>query len=86
MTALLCQIKLLKHGFSSSVSCTPLKRLSKKNRTELFENHQIDLSCTPSKIVIVDSVAARLARFSDIWYTFFHNALNFVLEEIAQNR
>ena len=51
--------------------------LSKKNRTELFKNHQIDLSCTPSKIVIVDSIAARLARFSDIWYTFFHNALNF---------
>ena len=40
-------------------------------------NHQIDLSCsTPSTIVIRDSTAAGLARFSDVWHNFLCNALN----------
>ena len=40
-------------------------------------NHQIDLSCsTPSTIVIGDSIAAGLARFSDVWHNFFRNALS----------
>ena len=42
-------------------------------------NHQIDLSSsTPSTIVIGigDSIAAGLARFSDVWNIFFRNALN----------
>ena len=69
--------KLLKLGFYRSVSCTPVKRLFKKNWSELFMNHQIDLSCsTPSTIVIGDSIAAGLARFSDVWHNFFRNALN----------
>ena len=69
--------KLLKLGFYCSVSCTPLKHLFKKNWSELFMNHQIDLSCsTPSTIVIGDSIAAGLARFSDVWHNFFRNALN----------
>ena len=69
--------KLLKLGFYRSVSCTPVKRLFKKNWSELFINHQIDLSCsTPSAIVIWDSIAAGLARFSDVWHNLFCNALN----------
>ena len=69
--------KLLKLGFYRSISCTPVKRLFKKNWSELFMNHQIDLSCsTPSTTVIGDSIAAGLARFSDVWYNFFHNPLN----------
>ena len=45
--------KLLKHGFYRSVLCTPTKRLSKKNWSELFKNYQIDLSSsTPSTAVI----------------------------------
>ena len=57
--------KLLKHGFYRSVSCPAVKRLSKKNWSELFKNHQIDLSCsTPSTIGIGHSIAAGLARFS----------------------
>ena len=69
--------KLLELGFYRSVSCTPVKRLFKKNWSELFMNHQIDLSCsTPSTIVIGDSIAAGLARFSDVWHNFFRNALN----------
>ena len=64
--------KLLELGFYLSVSCTPLKRLFKKNWSELFMNHQIDLSCTnPSTIVNRDSIAAGLARFSDVWHNFF---------------
>ena len=69
--------KLLKLGLYRSVSCTRVKRLFKKNWSELFMNHQIDLSCsTPSTIVIGDSIAAGLARFSDVWHNFFRNALN----------
>ena len=69
--------KLLKLGFYRSVSCTPVKRLFKKNWSELFMNHQINLSCsTPSTIVTGDSIAAGLACFSDVWHNFFRNALN----------
>ena len=69
--------KLLKLGFYRSVSYTPVKRLFEKNWWELFKNHQINLSCsTPSTIVIGDSIASGLARFSDVWYNFFHNPLN----------
>ena len=69
--------KLLELGFYRSVSCTPVKRLFKKNWSELFMNHQIDLSFSnPSTIVIRDSIAAGLARFSDFWHNFFRNALN----------
>ena len=58
---------LLKHGFYCSLSCTPVKHLSKKNWSEVFKNNQIDLSCsTPSTIVIGDLIAAGLARFSDV--------------------
>ena len=68
--------KLLELGFYRSVSCTPVKRLFKKNWSELFKNHQIDLSCsTPSTIVIGDSIAAGLARFSDFWHNFSRNSL-----------
>ena len=68
--------KLLKLRFYRSVSCTPVKRLFKKNWSELFMNHQIDLSCsTPSTIVTGDSIAAGLTRFSDFWHNFFRNAL-----------
>ena len=69
--------KLLKLGFYRSISCTPITRLFKKNWSELFMNYQIDLSCsTPSTIVIGDLIAAGLARFSDVWHNFFHNAHN----------
>ena len=68
--------KLLKLSFYHSVSCKPVKRLFKKNWSELFKNHQIDLSCnTPSTIKIGDSTAAELARFSDVWHNFFRNFL-----------
>ena len=61
--------KLFKLDFYRSVSSTPVKRLFKKDWSELFINHQLDLSCsTPSTIVIEDSIAARLARFSDVWH------------------
>ena len=44
---------------------------------ELFKNHQINLSCsTPSTIVIGNTIAAGLSRFSHVWYNFFRNALN----------
>ena len=63
--------KLLKLGFYRSVSCTPVKRLLKKNWSELIMNPQIDLSySTPSTMVVGDSVAAGLIL---------------VLEEIVQN-
>ena len=69
--------KLLKLGLYRSVSCTSVKRLFKKNWSDLFMNHQIELSCsTPSTSVIVDSIAAGLARFTDVFHNFFHNALN----------
>ena len=69
--------KLLKLGFYRSVSYTPVKRLFKKNWSELFKNHQIDLSwSTPSTVVIGDSTAAGLARCSDVWHNFFRNALS----------
>ena len=69
--------KLLKLGFYRSVSCTPVKRLFKKNWSELFMNHQINTCCnTPSTIVLGDSIAAGLARFSDVWHNFFRNTLN----------
>ena len=68
--------KLLKLSFYHSVSCKPVKRLFKKNWSELFKNHQIDLSCsTPSTIVTGDSIAAGLARFSGVWHVF-RNALS----------
>ena len=63
--------KLLELGFYRSVSCTPVKRLFKKNWSELIMNPQIDLSySTPSTMVVGDSVAAGLIL---------------VLEEIVQN-
>ena len=74
--------KLLKPGFNCSVSCTPIKCLFKKNWSELFMNHQIDLSCgTPSTIVTGDSIAAVLACFSDVWHNFFCNTLNLGIGE-----
>ena len=49
----------------------------KKNWSELFKNHQIDLSCiAPSAILTGDSIAAGLARFSNVWQNLFRNALN----------
>ena len=52
------------------------RKTFKKNWSELFKNHQIDLSCnTPSTIKIGDSTAAELARFSDVWHNFFRNFL-----------
>ena len=78
--------KLLKHGFYRSVSSTPVRRLFKKNWSELFKNQQIDLSSsTSSTILIGDSIAAGLARFSDVWHNFFGNTLNLGIEEIAQS-
>ena len=69
--------KLLKLGFYPSVSLTPVERLFQKNWSELFKNHQINLSCsTPSTIVIGSSIAAGLARFSNVWHNFFRNAVN----------
>ena len=69
--------KLLKLGFYPSVSCTPVARLFKKNWSELFMNHQIDLSCsTLSTIVIGDSIKEKLGRYSDVWQNFFRSALN----------
>ena len=69
--------KLLKNVFCHSVSCTPVKRLSKKNWSKLFKNHQTDLSCsTQSTIEIGDSITAGVASFSNTWYKFFRNALN----------
>ena len=74
----MANLKLLKHGVYRSVSYTPVKCLSKKKWSELFKNHQINLSCSaPSKIVITDSIAAGLAPFVDALYNFFRNALNF---------
>ena len=59
--------KLLKLGFYRSVSCTPVKRLFKKNLSKLFMNHQTDLFCsTPSTIVTGDSIATGVPRFSDV--------------------
>ena len=67
--------KLLKLGFYCSVSCTSVKRLFKKNWSELSMNHQINLSCsTPSTIVTGDSIAAGLASFSDVWHNFLCHA------------
>ena len=49
----------------------------KKDWSELFKNNQIDLTCsTPSTILIGDSIAAGLGRFSNVWHNFFRNALN----------
>ena len=74
--------KLLKFGFYRSVSCTPVKRLFKKNWSELLLNHQISLSCcNPSTIVNGDSIAAGLARFTDVWHNFSRNALNLGIGE-----
>ena len=64
--------KITWHDFYHSVSCTPLERLSKNNWSELFKKYPTDFSCsTPSAIVIGDSIAAGLARFSDVWHNFF---------------
>ena len=69
--------KLLKLGFYRSVLCTPVKRLYKRNGPELFKNHQINFSCsTPSTIIVGNSIATGVARFSDVCHNFFRNALN----------
>ena len=74
--------KLLKLRFYRSVSHTPVKCLFKKNWSELFMNHQIDLSCsTPSTIVIGDSMAVGLAHFSDVWHNFhLHNRVDLIIK------
>ena len=54
--------ELLKFGIYRSVSCAPCKRLFQNNWSDLFKNHQIDLSCSFSATVIItDSLAAELA-------------------------
>ena len=69
--------KLPIHDFYRSVSCAPVRHLSTKNCSELFKNHQVDLSCSiPSTIVIGDSIAAGLPRCRDAWYNVFLNATN----------
>ena len=75
---------LLKLGFYRSVSCTPVKRLFKKNWSELFMNHQIDLSCSnPSPIVIGDSIAGRLHVLVMFDIIFSLMLFILVLEEIV---
>ena len=75
---------LLKLGFYRSVSCTPVKRLFKKNWSELFMIHQIDLSCsTPSPIVIGDSIAGRLHVLVMFGIIFSLMLFILVLEEIV---
>ena len=70
-------LKLLKLCFYLLVLSTPVTRVFKKTWSELFINHQIDLSySTLSTIVIGDLIAAGLARFNDVWYHFVRNALN----------
>ena len=67
--------KLLNLTFIVQYQCTPVKRLL--NWSELFKNHQIELSLsTPSTIVIGDSIAAGPAHFSDVWHNFFCNTLD----------
>ena len=78
--------KLLKHGFYRSVSCTPVRSLSKKNWSGLFKNHHTEFSCsTPSTIVIGDSIAAGLAHFKDACINFLVMRLILVLEKTIQN-
>ena len=69
--------KLPIHDFYCLLSCAPVRHLSTKNCSELFKNHQVDLSCSiPSTIVIGDSIAAGLPRCRDAWYNVFLNATN----------
>lgn len=61
------KLKLLKHGFYSLVSYTLLKCLSRKNWSDLLEQHEINFfRSTPSTIVLGYTIEAGLASFIDV--------------------
>ena len=68
---------LCKFGFWRTRTATPTKRLYKENWKEIFKNQQIDLNkIKPKGIVIGDSIAAGLFRFSSVYTSYLKNCFN----------
>ena len=68
---------LIKHGFEKCLSATPTKRSQKMHWLDDHKNHVHQLTYTHfDTIIIGDSIAAGLSRYSNIWETFFKESLN----------
>ena len=68
---------LKKHGFGKCLSGTSTKRSQKMHWLDDYKNHVHQLTCTHfDSIIIGDSIAAGLSRYSNLWETFFKELLN----------
>ena len=69
---------LIKHGcFGKCLSVTPTKRSQKMHWLDDHKNHIHQLTYTHfDTIIIGDSIAAVLSRYSNVWETFFKESLN----------
>ena len=68
---------LIKHGFGKWLSSTPTKRSQKIHWLDDHKNHIHQLTYIHFDIIItVDSIAAGLSRYSNVWETFFKESLN----------
>ena len=68
---------LIKHGFRKCLSATPTKRSQKMHWLFNHKNYVQQLTYTHfDTIIIGDSIAAGLSRYSNIWETFFKESLN----------
>ena len=67
----------IKHGFGKCLSATPTKGSQKINWLDDHKNHIHQLIYTHfDTIIIGDSIAAGLSRYSNVWETFFNESLN----------
>ena len=68
---------LIKYGFGKCLSATTTKRLQKMHWLDVHKNHVHQLTYTHfDTIIIGDSIAAGLSRYSNVWETFFKYSLN----------
>ena len=68
---------LIKHGFGKCLSATPTKCLWKMEWLDVHTNHAHKLAYSHfDTIIIGDSIAAGLSRYSNVWETFFKESLN----------
>ena len=68
--------KLHKHGFCRSVSCTPVKHLSKKNWSELFKKFSDVFAML---LILVSEEIAQNMLFGGLIISHFHKVCNYTL-------
>ena len=68
---------LIRHGFEKCSSATPAQRSQKMHWLDDHKNHIRQLTHTHfDTIIIGDSVAVGLSRYSNVWETFLKESVN----------